>query len=299
MNEKMKKFLTIILAACLTSACGGDAHHRNTTPVAIDGVVFVSDNTLLPDEIDAQSISIKWKKASDVETLMENLEYKIIISGENNIQTVDEAERNNVGNFDWVKNIEESEIGGLIKGAKYYITVLVRDESGEKSIYSPMRHDTIFDSTIGAIGNNAYSVINNFSSLDEIDYNSISAVGVGRFLPVAATSKYIVKDDSSDEDNSLIWILFNDGGFAKGVLLDIRQGENVVEVAQIGAAYFGFSGSNTYNNFESVVANWNFIKNSSGLIGINDPSFRSGGDSNRSGYGIGEITFFSRKRQQS
>jgi hypothetical protein len=293
----MKKLLTVILTSCLMSACGGDAHYRDNPPVATGDVVFVSDNTLLPDEIDAQSISIKWQKASDAETLTDNLEYKIIISGENSIQTIDEAERNNVGNFDWIKNIDESEISGLIKGATYYITVLVRDESGGMSMYSPMRHDTIFDSAVGAIGNNAYSVINNFSSLDEIDYSSISAVAAGRFLPAGATSKYIVKDDLSDESNSRIWILFNDGGFAKGVLLNIRQGENAIEVAQVGAAYFGFSGSNTYNNFESVVANWNSIKNSSGLIGLDDPSFRSGGDSNRNGYGIGEITFFSRKRQ--
>lgn len=84
-----------------------------------------------------QSIAVSWDASTDYETLQKNLQYKLVYSSRNDINTVDSAERNGRVAMGWTPGTLSRQVKGLPATGTYYFTVLVRDEAGNTAVYIP------------------------------------------------------------------------------------------------------------------------------------------------------------------
>ena len=90
----------------------------------------------------SNSVSLNWSTGTDNVTSDENLEYKLVKSTINNIDTVDDAEQNGIIIQDWMKNTTSGSALSLTPNTSYYFNVLIKDEAGNKNIYTPLLQTT-------------------------------------------------------------------------------------------------------------------------------------------------------------
>ena len=98
--------------------------------------------TIATSELTYNSTKLTWTAATDLGTLAANLQYKIVFSTSNNITTVSDAETNGTAFGDWTNNITTSTVTGLTASTSYYFNVLVKDEAGNKALYSSITGTT-------------------------------------------------------------------------------------------------------------------------------------------------------------
>ncbi|MBK8396884.1 MAG: fibronectin type III domain-containing protein [Leptospiraceae bacterium] len=104
----------------------------------------------------ATSLTLNWTKSSDLGTLTNSLQYKVVQSTSDNISTVLEMETTGSGRStiqDWAVDINTKDVTGLTVSTTYYFNVLVKDQAGNKTIYSRLVITTldIYDNENGTI----------------------------------------------------------------------------------------------------------------------------------------------------
>ena len=104
----------------------------------------------------ATSLTLNWTKSSDLGTLTNSLQYKVVQSTSDNISTGLEMETTGSGRStiqDWAVDINTKDVTGLTVSTTYYFNVLVKDQAGNKTIYSRLVITTldIYDNENGTI----------------------------------------------------------------------------------------------------------------------------------------------------
>jgi hypothetical protein len=102
----------------------------------------IGDGTILVSAVTRSSLYLSWTTAADEATAQANLQYKVVRSTDNNINSADDAENNGITVQDWSSNLAGKQIIGLTAGTNYYFNVIVRDEAGNKSLYNTIQETT-------------------------------------------------------------------------------------------------------------------------------------------------------------
>ncbi len=114
-----------------------------TVPTAGTGITFAS--------VAATSLTANWGAGSDNTTSAANLSYKLVRSTSNNLSTVANAEANGTLTMDWTTNTLTKAVTGLTAGLTYYFAAIVKDQAGNKSLYTPQSVSTS-DTTAPTVG---------------------------------------------------------------------------------------------------------------------------------------------------
>jgi len=102
----------------------------NTPPVPGNG------GTITVSNITHNSLELSWAAASDDVTAQQNLQYKVVRSESNNIDTAINAESNGTIVKDWTAGLTGTEASGLSAETIYYFNVIVQDEAGNMAVYT-------------------------------------------------------------------------------------------------------------------------------------------------------------------
>lgn len=103
---------------------------KDTFPTIGNNGIILFQNML------TTSLTLKWTKATDDITAQASLQYKIVRSLSNNIDTVSNAETNGTIIQNWTANIDTLNVSGLTANTLYYFNVLVKDSIGNKAGYT-------------------------------------------------------------------------------------------------------------------------------------------------------------------
>lgn len=88
------------------------------------------------------SMDVSWGVATDDVTAQSNLEYKLVSSSTDNLTSVANAETNGSLWMDWTANTTQYPILGANPSTLYYFAVIVRDEAGNKALYTQQSNST-------------------------------------------------------------------------------------------------------------------------------------------------------------
>jgi hypothetical protein len=86
---------------------------------------------------------VSWEASTDNETLTKDLQYKLIYSTRNNINTVNSAVKNGTVVMGWTPGTLSRQVKGLSASGTYYFTALVRDKAGNIAVYMPQALSTL------------------------------------------------------------------------------------------------------------------------------------------------------------
>ena len=138
--------VTLFLAALLTTCDSGlnaglEAKEEQDDPngPTVPGTGLSVDRQL------AEALEVSWDAASDRTTAASELEYLLVYSSSDNIDSVADAEGNGSVAVAWSAATLDGEITGLTYGTDYYVNVLVRDGSGRKGAYGTVATATSDD----------------------------------------------------------------------------------------------------------------------------------------------------------
>ena len=92
------------------------------------------------------SCDLYWGRGSDNVTLPASLQYQVLYSTSNNIDSLASAQANGTVFMDWTTDVTSTTITGLSRATTYYFNILVRDTATNKSAYG----GSLFDSTMNA-----------------------------------------------------------------------------------------------------------------------------------------------------
>jgi len=159
--------VTLFLAALLTTCDSGlnaglEEKEEQDDPngPTVPGTGISVDRQL------AEALEISWDAASDRTTATGELEYLLVYSSSDNIDSVADAESNGSVAIAWSVATLDGEITGLTYGTDYYVNVLVRDGSGRKGSYGTVATATSDDGDAPATGGAI--------SVDTVDMEEIS-----------------------------------------------------------------------------------------------------------------------------
>lgn len=125
----------------------------DSTPPTVGGT-----GTITASGLTNNSVTLSWIAGTDDNTPSGDLEYKVVSSTSNNIGTVSDAQTNGTTAQDWSKTLTAS-ITGLTPNTVYYFNVLVRDLSGNTTIYTVLDKQTLQNShTVTFVSNGGSSV---------------------------------------------------------------------------------------------------------------------------------------------
>jgi hypothetical protein len=88
---------------------------------------------------DVSSVDLAWVEASDDVSAPATLEYRVMQSDSDNIQTVEDALANGEAAMAWTPDVTAVTVTPLSAGAEYWFTVLVRDGASRISAYASKR----------------------------------------------------------------------------------------------------------------------------------------------------------------
>jgi hypothetical protein len=110
----------------------------DTTPpiVGNSGTIDATNPTV-------SSIDLAWGRATDGRTAQANLEYRVVYSTTPGLTTVSAALSGGTIAKDWTANLTSLTVTGLNDSTTYYFNVLVRDASGNVSIYTMANQTTL------------------------------------------------------------------------------------------------------------------------------------------------------------
>ncbi len=124
----------LLLPLLLFSACDDNIMETINNDALTVAPVAGGFGTLLQSNIDSESITIQWQKASDDRSSPEELLYQIVYSTGLNIVTV--ADLHSVDyTTDWIVDIDNYTVSDLSSGTSYYFNVAVKDTDGNISLY--------------------------------------------------------------------------------------------------------------------------------------------------------------------
>ncbi len=94
----------------------------------------IANDVITVSDITSSSVKLKWNAAADIFTPSTKLKYKVVYS-RNNIATLSAAESATQAQ-DWTENTNVFTVSGLTANTEYYFNVLVKDEAGNKALYT-------------------------------------------------------------------------------------------------------------------------------------------------------------------
>ncbi|MCB1144800.1 MAG: DUF1566 domain-containing protein [Leptospiraceae bacterium] len=115
--------------------------------------------------ISTNSMTLTWTKASDSNSTGEyltpqnKLQYKVFQSTSNNISSLDTIDSNGTVLKNWTTGLQSLDVTGLNSGTSYYFNVLVRDEHGNRGIYSTVSY-SITDTIPPLVSNKSITITN-------------------------------------------------------------------------------------------------------------------------------------------
>ncbi|MDC7227142.1 MAG: hypothetical protein PQJ61_10310 [Spirochaetales bacterium] len=141
-------FLCILLSVLLT--CNGNLTLGIDDKMELDDTVppyFAddSDKTIIITPR-STAVGIVWAEAADNLSEQNELEYKIVYSETDNIDTAENAINNGITAFDWAADTYSGDVTGLTVDTTYYFNVLVRDKAGLTVSYTMGVSTTLEDS---------------------------------------------------------------------------------------------------------------------------------------------------------
>jgi hypothetical protein len=175
MNERkisiLPVLLIIILVIPLISTC-----NSNLT-IALDekmeyadpsppGFINEAGRTIIFDDIRATAVDLSWIKANDDLAEPNELEYCILYSSSDNIDTPVTALENGTIGLDWTADISSGGVSGLTILTTYYFNILVRDKADNRSAYSAANAKTKNDTELPIPGNNGDLTISSVNMED-------------------------------------------------------------------------------------------------------------------------------------
>jgi hypothetical protein len=108
-----------------------------TTEAALDTIPpTVSDGTIGTGGLSETGVTLSWTKATDNVSIQSALQYLVYRSGSNNLSTVSDIEANGTAVGSYASDIGTLGVTGLTGGATYYFNVIVKDEAGNRSVYT-------------------------------------------------------------------------------------------------------------------------------------------------------------------
>lgn len=105
-------------------------------PGSDTGSPVVANETLTPSSLTFSSAVLSWAKATDDITPDCKLEYLVYRSDSPNISTVSDMETNGTPEGTFAADMATKTVTGLTPGSTYYINVMVKDQSGNKTAYT-------------------------------------------------------------------------------------------------------------------------------------------------------------------
>lgn len=114
--------------------------------------------------INPTSIAFNWTAATDDITLQSNIQYLAYYSLNNNLTSVTDIESNGTPIGAFTPNALQSVVSGLAINTNYFLTVIAKDEKGNKSAYPSVSATTTLDTTPPSAGNAGVVTTSNISS---------------------------------------------------------------------------------------------------------------------------------------
>lgn len=108
-----------------------------TTGEDTDGTVDASQYKVRLDNTTTSSATVNWTVPTEDETAAGKLKYSVYYSQEGPFDTVEQVEKGKSYGTPNQNNFTSETITGLEPGTAYYVNVVVTDEFGDKSVYSP------------------------------------------------------------------------------------------------------------------------------------------------------------------
>lgn len=100
-----------------------------------DTIVPVAGTSIAFSQLSSSSVLLKWGSASDNITNASSLAYKVVYSTSNNLNSVSSAENFGTTSLNWTPNTTARTVNGLNNETNYYFAVIVKDASGNKTLY--------------------------------------------------------------------------------------------------------------------------------------------------------------------
>ena len=127
-------------AVVSSSAAGAIAAGDSTAPTpGSSGAITSADVTDV-------SLTLNWTAATDAVTSVGNLQYKVVQSTADNINTVSDAELTTEGRSvvqDWAAAFVTQPVSSLTASTTYYFNVIVKDEADNKAVYTALSKKTL------------------------------------------------------------------------------------------------------------------------------------------------------------
>ena len=123
----------------------------DTTPPTAGGGGTITTGTAT-----ASTVGLSWTAGTDNVTAPGNLQYKVVYSTSNNIDTLTNANANGVVAMDWTGNTTSHIVTGLTASTNYYFNTIIRDQAGNMAVYTTTSTATTA-STSGSSGSGGSS----------------------------------------------------------------------------------------------------------------------------------------------
>jgi surface protein len=174
-----------------------------TAPVVGTGITF--------SNVVGNSLTVSWGAASDNVSASVDLQYKVVMASTgaaiDSVAEVDQVSGNNLIQ-DWAANLISQNVTGLTEGTTYYFAVLVKDLSGNKSLYSPNGQMTLdtsapapgyflasTDVTATSFNLNWTKATDNLTSVDNLQYFVCSSTNLLDLLTVEGCLSAQIEQD--------------------------------------------------------------------------------------------------------
>ncbi len=127
--------------------------YDTTEPTLTSGTITVSDLT-------SSSAKLTWSAASDTTTTAANLQYKAVCS----TSAISSVAAADALAGTWTSNITNATVTGLTASTDYYFNVLVKDEAGNKTLYTAVTGKTTAAATGGGSGGGSSNTVSTSTS---------------------------------------------------------------------------------------------------------------------------------------
>ncbi|MBM7557075.1 fibronectin type III domain-containing protein [Halanaerobacter jeridensis] len=227
------------------------ANTKTTKPLDSEAPILGDGGTINTSDVQANSVTLDWTKASDDLSSDENVEYKVVYSTANNISTVEDIESNN-GTIakNWTTNINNITVTGLDVNVEYYFNVVVKDEAQNKAVYNMTSAQTKKSwNLVGneVTSNESFDIDMAFNS-EDIPYVVYYIEGVDRFGNDIREVKVKKFEDGS-------WQIVGSSGFVQDVrYLSIEIGSD--DIPYVGYSHFGNADSNIVGVYKFENNSW-------------------------------------------
>ena len=124
-------------AVLVKDAGGNKTLYTAITATTPDVTAPVAGTAISFSNIALTSATVSWGASTDNVTTAANLKYKLVGSSTNNLTTVADAEINGTQVMDYTANTLTKAVTELSSTSAYYYAVIVKDEAGNKSLYTP------------------------------------------------------------------------------------------------------------------------------------------------------------------